>query len=110
METRLEIRVANTNRSERLRIVAAAGSQWWKVWVLLTSLAATVLGWMTFTGDAGTGRGGAVSNMQVATPVVPVLTVWPLDAPSRLERNAGTIPAMPQKPVFQAPVTRTRRS
>lgn len=110
METTRETGITNTIRSERLRVPAGAGSQWWKAWILLTSLAATVLGWIAFTGDEAAQQPVAASNVQVSAPVAPVLTVGRLDALQRLERNVGTLPPMPQKPVFQAPVTRTRRS
>jgi hypothetical protein len=44
------------------------------------------------------------------TQIAPALGIDRLDEPTRLEPSARTLPAMPQKPVFQAPVTRTRRS
>lgn len=110
MEIRRATKVANTPWSKRLRMGATAGSRWWKVWVLLASLVATVLGWMALTGDEATDRAVARSNVQVSAPVAPVSAVGTLDVPQRLERSAHTLPSMPQKPVFQAPVTRTRRS
>ena len=69
-----------------------AGGQWWKAWVLLTGLGATTFGWMAF---------------QQAEPV---LRVEPIGSPRNLPTSARRLPTMPQKPVFQAPVTRTRRS
>jgi hypothetical protein len=92
---------------------SAATGQWWKAWVLMTSLGATVLGWVAFS----TGQPPAESAV-----VAPDMTPGPTrftrarhmsgpEPPRPLPPSAGILrPAMPQKPVFQAPVTRTRRS
>ena len=66
-----------------------SGGQWWKAWVLLTGLGATIFGWMAFPHGE---------------------RAEPIDSPRHLRTSVRTLPAMPQKPVFQAPVTRTRRS
>jgi hypothetical protein len=91
----------------------SAAGQWWKAWVLLTSLGATVLGWAAFS----TGEPSAESAV-----VAPDMTPGPTqvtrarhmsgpEPPRPLPPSAGILrPAMPHKPVFQAPVTRTRRS
>ena len=91
---------------------SAASGQWWKAWVLLTSLGVTVLGWVAFsTGEP------PVENAVVApdtaprpTQVAPARHMNELEQTRPLPPSAGMLPAMPQKPVFQAPVTRTRRS
>ena len=92
--------------------VISGSAQWWKAWVLLTSLMATVVGWMAFVTAEP-----PVANVVVApetpprpTQIAPVLDVSGLDGPRPLRPSARTLPAMPQKPIFQAPVTRTRRS
>ena len=103
---------ANGARVQRPAGGSAASRQWWKAWVLLTSLGATVLGWMAFsTGEP------PVENAVVApdttpmpTQVAPARHVNGLEQPRPLPPSAGMLPPMPQKPVFQAPVTRTRRS
>jgi len=88
-----------------------AGSQWWKAWVLLTSLGATVFGWMAFPHGEQRAAGGGISpQVSMSAENEPVLRVEPIDSPRHLATSARTLPAMPQKPVFQAPVTRTRRS
>ena len=110
MNTTGERHIADSTRSERRGIGATAASQWWKVWVLVASLWVTVLGWMVFPTDAATDRAASSSNEHVSPRVAPVLTVRPLDPARSLEPNVGALPLMPQKPIFQAPVTRTRRS
>lgn len=89
----------------------SAGRQWWKLWVLLTSIAATVLGWMAFPADQPSASPESVST-QVPAPVNEAI-VLPAETVDRTRPLAGVVhplPAMPQKPVFQAPITRTRRS
>ena len=90
----------------------AASGQWWKAWVLLTSLGATVLGWMAFSTGAPPVESAVVAPDTTPMPmrVAPVRHVSGLEQPEPLPPSAGMLPAMPQKPVFQAPVTRTRRS
>jgi hypothetical protein len=101
--------VPSVQRSSR---GSPASGQWWKAWVLLTSVGATVLGWMAFT--TGEPPVESVVIAPVARPmpidVAPALGGSGLDEPRPLLRSARTLPAMPQKPIFQAPVTRTRRS
>lgn len=70
-------------------------SQWWKAWLLLTSLGATALGWAALSRS-----GPPVESVVVA----PITTSTPTHIPPARRVT------MPQKPVFQAPVTRTRRS
>jgi hypothetical protein len=103
---------ASGARVQRLPGGSAASGQWWKAWVLLTSLGATVLGWMALSmGEP------SVDSAVVAPAPTPGLTqiaharqVSGREQPRPLPPSAGMLPAMPQKPVFQAPVTRTRRS
>lgn len=89
-----------------------AGSQRWKAWVLLASLGAPVLGWMTSSTGEPPVESTAVApdTTLMPTQVAPAARV---DGPVPLRplpQSAVILPAMPQKPVFQAPVTRTRRS
>jgi hypothetical protein len=85
--------------------------QWWKVGVLLASLGATVLGWMAFTSDEP-----PVANVVLAPGAPRVARQIPaprangIDEPRPLAPSTQTSPAMPLNPVFQTPVTRTRRS
>jgi hypothetical protein len=90
----------------------AASGQWWKAWVLLTSLGATVLGWMAFSTGAPPVESAVVAPDTTPMPirVAPARHVSGPEQPEPLPPSAGMLPAMPQKPVFQAPVTRTRRS
>jgi hypothetical protein len=80
-----------------------------RIWILLTSLAATVFGWMALPSVAPSPKTVVLSpkltvpNADVSAPPVR----------AEAERTGSTVrpmPTMPQKPVFQAPVTRTRRS
>jgi len=88
-----------------------AGGQWWKAWVLLTGLAATVFGWMAFPhGEQPAANGGVSPQASMSAENETVSRVEPIDRSRHLPTSARTVPAMPQKPVFQAPVTRTRRS
>jgi hypothetical protein len=84
---------------------------WWKAWVLLTGLGVTVLGWTAFPPDEQPPADG-IGSSQVSMPVedAPVLRVEPIDRTRQAPTGTRMLPAMPQKPVFQAPVTRTRRS
>ena len=101
---------APRTRSRRTGSPAASG-QWWKAWVLLTGLGVTVLGWTAFPPDEPPAeRGSASPKVSMSVEDAPVLRVEPVDRPRQHPSNAGTLPAMPQKPVFLAPVTRTRRS
>ena len=88
-----------------------AVGQWWKAWVLLTGLGATVLGWMAFPSDEQPPVNG-IGSSQVSMSVedAPVLRVEPIDRTRQAQTGIRMLPAMPQKPVFRAPVTRTRRS
>ena len=87
------------------------GSQWWKAWVLLTGLGATVLGWMAFPHEEQPAATDGISpQVSMSAENEPRLRVEPIDSPRRFQTSVHTLPAMPQKPVFRAPVTRTRRS
>ena len=91
---------------------SAATGQWWKAWVLLTGLGATVLGWMAFAAGGPPAAPPVVaSDARLApTQAEPVRYVSGLEQPRPLPSSATGLPAVPQKPVFQTPVTRTRRS
>jgi hypothetical protein len=85
--------------------------QWWKTWVLLTGLGATVLGWMAFPPDEQPPADG-IGSSQVSMSVedAPVLRVEPIDRERPAPTGTRMLPAMPRQPVFRGPVTRTRRS
>ena len=87
-----------------------ATGQWWKAWVLLTGLGVTVLGWMTLPRNEPAPANRPISS-QASMSAENALVVR-LDRIDRPQRATGirTLPGMPQKPVFQAPITRTRRS
>jgi hypothetical protein len=89
----------------------AMAGQWWKAWVLLTGLGATVLGWMAFPPDEqppANGIGSAQVSMSVED--APLLSVEPIDRTRQAPAGTRMLPATPRKPVFRVPVTRTRRS
>ena len=103
---------AHVARAQRPAGGSAAAGQWWKAWVLLTSLGATLLGWMAFsTGEPPVER-AVVARDTTPMPIqiAPARPVNGLEQPRPLPASDGMLPAMPQKPVFQVPVTRTRRS
>jgi len=112
MRTTTTPRSANGAPVQRPPGGSAASGQWWKAWVLLTSLGATVLGWMALS----MAEPAVESAVAVPAPTPrltqdsPVRQVSGLEQPRPRLPSAGTLPAMPQKPVFRAPVTRTRRS
>ena len=103
---------AHEARAQRPAGGSAASGQWWKAWVLLTSLGAVVLGWMALsTGEPPVDSAVvAPDTTPMSTPVAPARQVNGLEQPRPLPPSAWMLPAMPQKPMFQAPVTRTRRS
>ena len=111
MKTAATTGPANGARAQRPGGSAASG-QWWKAWVLVTSLGATVLGWMAFsTGEPPVESAGvAPDTAPRPTQAAPARHMNELEQTRPLQPSAGMLPAMPQKPVFQAPVTRTRRS
>jgi len=89
----------------------AAAGQWWKAWVLLTGLGATVFGWMALPRDEPPPVNGTISpQVSLSAESSPVVRAERIDRPRRVSASVRTLPGMPQKPVFQAPVTRTRRS
>jgi hypothetical protein len=104
---------AHGARAQRPSGGSAATGQWWKAWVLLTSLGATVLGWVAFSTGEPPVESAVVAPVMTPMPTQ-VLSARHVNGPEQrrpLPPSAGMLlPAMPQKPVFQAPVTRTRRS
>ena len=101
----------NTSSDPRTQVRGTgADGHWWKAWVLLTSVGATVLGWMAFPPHEQPQAGGISSLVSMSVENAPAFRVDPIDRPSQQPRVARALPTMPQKPVFQAPVTRTRRS
>ena len=91
---------------------SAASGQWWKAWVLLISLGATVFGWVAFSTGEPPVESAVVAPDTAPRPtqVAPARHMNELEQTRPLPPSDGMLPAMPQKPVFQAPVTRTRRS
>ena len=112
MKTAATTDSANGARAQRPSGGSAASGQWWKAWVLLTSLGATVLGWMAFSTGERPVESAVVApdTTPMTTMVAPARHVNGLEQPRPFPPSAGMLPTMPQKPVFQAPVTRTRRS
>jgi hypothetical protein len=99
-------------RAQRSAGGSTANGQWWKAWVLLTSLGATVLGWVAFSTGEPSVESAVVAPAPAPwlTQIAPARQVSGPEQPRPLPPSVGVLPAMPQKPVFQAPVTRTRRS
>ena len=90
---------------------AGEPAAWWKAWILLSSLGATVVGWMALPGVKSPADAAVVSPMVTTTSAQAVAS--PVSAVMERRRPGSSIrsmPSMPQKPVFEAPVTRTRRS
>ena len=111
MKTAATTGPANGARAQRPGGSAASG-QWWKAWVLLTSLGATVLGWVAVSTAEPSVESAVVAPDTAPRPtqVAPARYMNELEQTRPLPPSAGMLPAMPQKLVFQAPVTRTRRS
>lgn len=101
---------ANATRTDRAR-GPAISSQWWKAWILLSSLVATVVGWMALPGVKSPIDRVLVSPTVTTTSAnVVVSPVTAVVEPRPPGSSVRSMPTMPQKPVFHAPVTRTRRS
>lgn len=101
---------ASATRTDRA-LGPRTSSQWWKACVLLSSLGATVVGWMALPSVKSPADGVVVSRTVTATSAE--VLAFPANAivePRRQGSSVRSLPTMPQKPVFQAPVTRTRRS
>ena len=84
--------------------------EWWKLWILLGSLAATVVGWMALPGAGSAADAVGVPRTVTTTSAKTALPVNAVEHPGPPGSSMRSMPAMPQKPVFQGPVTRTRRS
>ncbi|MEQ1728407.1 MAG: hypothetical protein ABL982_08490 [Vicinamibacterales bacterium] len=105
---------ASAPAAARRTTPAAGGSQWWKAWLLLTSLGATALGSMALPQDEPQPAGG-IGATQVPAPteqvrVMPVRAVQASGNVARSPAGAPALRAIPRRPVFRTPVTRTRRS
>ncbi len=74
----------------------------WKSAIVAASFTGVLLGWAVL------GRGDA--DTQESTAVVTVETVAASESSVVNVQSQLTLPTMPQKPVFQRPVTSTRRS
>ena len=86
-------------------------AQWWKAWVLMGSLGISVLGWMTLSFHEPAPAGGAIAApMATADETVAVAPAAPVVRPRQASAAIRALPGMPTRPVFQAPITRTRRS
>lgn len=103
---------SGSNTPPRRPAAPAARGEWWKAWVLLTGLGATVFGWMALPRDAPSTATDRPSPQVSAAAE----SVTPAAGPqTRVRQRSVTnsvrgLPGLPQKPVFQAPITRTRRS
>ena len=78
-----------------------AAGHWWKAWVLLAGAGFTLFGWAVSPREEPPAVGG------ITSPVAPARADRPQAVPVRGSR---AVPGMPQKPMFRAPITRTRRS
>ncbi len=88
-----------------------AGGQWWKAWVLLTGLGVTIFGWMALPRNEPPPANGIISSpVSMSAENSPVVRVERIDRPRQVSTGIRTLPGMPEKPAFQAPITRTRRS
>ncbi len=88
-----------------------AAGQWWKAWVLLTGLGVTAIGWLTLPRDEPPPANGIISSqVSMSSEHSPLVRVERIDRRRRGSTGIRTLPGMPEKPVFQAPITRTRRS
>lgn len=87
----------------------ATVGQWWKVWILLAGVGTTVLGWMSFPREQQPLVSNTVSR-SAPVPLEEATFVEPVGGQTPLSPGVRQLPAMPQRPVFRAPVTRTRRS
>jgi hypothetical protein len=113
MKTGVATGSAHGARAQRPSGGSAETGQWWKAWVLLTSLGATVLGWVAFSTGEPPVESAVVASVTTSMPTQALSArhVNGPEQPGPFRPSAGMLlPAMPQKPVFQAPVTRTRRS
>lgn len=88
---------------------AATPGHWWKVWILFAGVGTTLLGWMSFPREPQPPASHLVSR-SVSMPFEKTTILEPAGARKQRPPGARQLPAMPQKPVFRAPVTRTRRS
>lgn len=92
--------------------------QGWKAWVLLTGVGITVIGSLAIRSSTPPGSDAASTPGVVALPperVAELGSVRPLELTARSLPRRGSmrvdgLPSMPTKPLFAAPVTRTRRS
>ena len=101
----------NATRPHRAKGGTAASSQWWKAWLLLGSLGATVVGWMALPGVASPTDSVVVSPTVTTTSAEALaLPVNAVVKPRRPGSSVRSMPTMPPMPVFHAPVTRSRRS
>lgn len=101
----------NNQPAARRTAPAAGGSQWWKAWLLLTSLGVTALGWVAFPEAEHTATSAGASTLAPApAAAVSVARVPVAGGVARRPTNATALRAIPQRPVFRTPVTRTRRS
>ena len=107
----LEDTTQMTTKTRHATRRAGERDEWWKLWILLTSLAATVVGWMALPGVKSVADAVVVSPTATTTSAqVVALPVNAVVERRRPESSVRSMPTMPQKPVFDAPVTRTRRS
>lgn len=98
---------------------ASDGGMAWKSGLLGASLGAALLGWGLLTRDSG------AAQEVIPTPVQPQIIIvrvpvqsWPVNGETTLvsqslaqvQPAAVNIAPLPPKPVFQQPITRTRRS
>lgn len=102
------VRTRATARSPRRSTTASAA---WKSGLLATSFGAVLLGWMLLVRTEGPANAALLAQSQSSVFVSQV----PADDQSRQfseqsSRSRLTVPSLPQAPVFQRPITRSRAS
>lgn len=108
MTTRTTDTTTRHTETRRTGSTATAG-QWWKFWILLAGVGTTVLGWTSFPREEKPLVSNIISR-SVSMPLDEPMNLAPADRRTALPLSVRRLPATPQKPVFRAPVTRTRRS
>jgi hypothetical protein len=109
---------ANTTTTTRMQSrsgrSASTPDQWWKAWVLLTSLGTTMFGWIALPRSVAPPISGQVlpqaTDVEDASALDIAVDVDLVRDSRTVPAIVRTEPAMPRRPVFRAPVTRTRRS
>lgn len=101
---------AQEKRSTVARRTAGGSGSTWKSAIVAVSLSGVLMGWAIL------GRIDSTADAEIATVNATIQTITSADTSvqaSAVNNASGsriTLPAMPQRPVFQQPVTRSRGS